>query len=242
MTNMTKTKEMSEGTVLLVAPTEPAALKRVGVSSSLPETYGVDVMWSSPVMGLCGVQRKEFRDLLASMEDGRLGKEVIQMEQLPGVKVLVIEGEGVWGNDGALLDSYAGKRVRKDGLRGYLYTLRSAGVWVETSGDLTDTIAVVQGLVRWSGRETHHALLARPGPTGDVKWGKIGRREWAIHLLSGFEGVGHKTAASIIDHFGKVPLQWEVDERMLQKVPGVGKVRARQLIEALEELEEVGDE
>ena len=222
---------------LLIAPTEPPQLKRLGDSSSVPESYGVDVLWGG-VDGLCGLQRKEIGDLVASMQDGRLGKEVVQM--LDGdlsVKVLLVEGRGKWSEDGAMLKGY-GPEVKRGQVRAFLYSIRSKGVWVEVSDDLNDTADVVAGLVRWSRKAEHKALLGRPGPSGDAAWGKVGRREWAVHLLSGFEGIGAGVAESIIDHFGEVPLQWRVTEKELQEVPGIGKVRAKKLVQALERMEE----
>jgi ERCC4-type nuclease len=227
-----------EASGLLIAPTEPRQLKRLGESSIVPEMYGVDVLWGTSA-GLCGVQRKEFKDLLASMEDGRLGKEVAQMQGKLHVGVVVVEGDGVWGTDGQLMDAW--KRVSRHQVRSYLYTVRSSGVWVEVSEDLADTIQVVEGLVKWTRKMRHTSLLSRPGPGQRADWGKANRHEWAVHLLSGFEGVGVGVAENILAHFGKVPLRWEVSEEELRQVKGVGKVRARKLIEALEQMEVDGE-
>lgn len=219
----------------LIAPTEPSALKRIGTSSSLPENYGVDVLWASEHLGLCGVQRKEIKDLTQSMQDGRLAKEVAQMNGKLGMKMVMVEGRGEWGLNGSFMSAY-GERVTRQQVRNYLYSVRSKGVWIEFSDDLQDTIEAVRGLRRWTEKEKHTALLARPGPTGSPDWGKVGRREWAIHLLCGFPGIGPHMAEAIIDHFGEVPLRWEVTEKELLEVSGIGKTRAKKLIQALEEM------
>jgi len=67
---------------MLVAPTEPMTLKALGTVSLVPEDYGSDFLWASPVFGLVGVQRKEASDFVASVMDGRLDKELAQMKQL----------------------------------------------------------------------------------------------------------------------------------------------------------------
>lgn len=219
------------GSALLIAPTEPPSLKRIGTSSSIPESFGVDVLWGVEHLGLCGVQRKELKDLVASMQDGRLSKEIAQMHGKLAVQVLLVEGRGKWGENGVLMDAWA-QRVTRPQIRNYLYTIRMQGVWVETSDNLEDTIAVIRDLVRWTQKKDHTALLGRPGPSkGD--WGQVSKREWAIHLLCGFEGIGPGVAANIIDHFGGVPLGWDVSEKELQEVPGIGRVRARRMMEAL---------
>lgn len=219
---------------ILIAPTEPPALKRIGVSSSAPEQYGVDVMWAV-TEGLCGVQRKELGDLVSSMQDGRLAKEIAQMQDKLQVAAVMVEGRGQWGVDGALLKGF-GPEVNRQQVRNFLYSIRLKGVWVEFTDDLNDTISAVRGLKRWTEKPTHDSLLKRPGPGGTSDWGKVTRREWAVHLLCGFDGIGVGMAQSIIDHFDGVPLQWEVTKEELMEVPGIGKGRAEKLMKALDKL------
>ena len=52
----------------------------------------------------------------------------------------------------------------------------------------------------------------------------------------GFPGIGVGVADSILAHFGRVPLKWDCTVAELIKVPGVGKVRAKALVEALKEM------
>lgn len=72
----------------------------------------------------------------------------------------------------------------------------------------------------------------RSGPAAG-EWGKSGNREWALHLLQGFRGIGPVQAAAIYDHFGRIPIEWDVDFFDLMDVPGIGEKRAEQLMEAL---------
>ena len=214
---------------LLVAPTEPKQLKAIGTSSSVPEQYGVDVMWGTEG-GLCGIQRKEFKDLLASINDGRLVKEVSQMQQL-STRVLVVEGQPKWTDDGELMDRYT--KMTRPQLHAYLLSIRSKGIWVDWTRNLSETIEYVDTCRRWTCKPVHRALSARPKPNG--KWGVATSRDFAIHLLTSLDGIGPGVAENILDHFGKVPLKWEVTEEQLREVPGIGKVRAKKMIEVLED-------
>lgn len=216
---------------LLVAPTEPKQLRALGKVSSVPERFGCDFLWSVKG-GLAGVQRKEFRDLLASISDGRLNKEVGQMNRVVR-PVLVVEGCGHWTLDGELNDQYS--RITRGQLRALLYSIRDRGIWVEASDGLADTEDVVAGIVRWTRKEVHRSLAARPKPQG--RWGRVDHHGWAVHVMTSFPGIGPGTAESLIQHFGGVPLAWMVDERELAQVPGIGPVRARRLIRALERVD-----
>ena len=69
--------------MLLVAPTEPPQLKKLGKVSSVPESYGLDYMFITHNSLISGVQRKQFPgDFTSSLNDGRLGKEIVQMGPL----------------------------------------------------------------------------------------------------------------------------------------------------------------
>lgn len=214
---------------ILIAPTEPQEVKRLGASSPVPESYGVDIFWHAKPIGLCGVQRKELTDFIASMHDGRLAKEVVQMKNLD-LKAVIVEGRGRWTRDGVLLHNWS--RVTRQQLRGFLWTMRSKGIWVEATDDIHDTVQTVEWMKTWTEKEEHSSLKSRSGPERS-SWGHVSERSWSIHLLTGFEGIGPKTAEAILDHFGKVPLRWEVEEDELMEVPGVGKLTARRLVRAL---------
>jgi ERCC4-type nuclease len=217
---------------LIVAPTEPALLKEIAnVVSMAPERYGVDVMWSSLGWGLCGVQRKTVQDFVASVHDGRLGKESQQMQRL-GLRVLMLEGRARWTNDGMLADGYV--RWSRKSHYGLLRSLQAKGIWVEFSNDTRDTVELVKELIKWANKERHLGLEIRPGPAKD-EWGKISSRGYAMHLLQGLDGVGVDLAGKIIDHFGRAPVQWgdDVTVEELCKVDGIGKLTAEKLIVAL---------
>lgn len=104
-------------------------------------------------------------------------------------------------------------------------------MWVDWSDDLADTVGMVRDLEEWTRKAKHGSLMRRPGAKG--AWGKATTREWAIHTLQGFDGIGADIAGRIFDKFGCVPLAWTVSEKDLMQVHGVGKVRAKRMVESL---------
>jgi len=219
---------------LLVAPTEPRPLKALGTSSLTTERNGVDFLWGvggqGRGRGLWGVQRKEVRDLLASLADGRLSRELGQMGRLTQA-VLLIEGRLTWTLDGQLAAAHPGSSISRPAFRALLYSVQARGVWVEYADSLADTAEVLRGLHSRSHKGGASSLAGRPKPTG--LWGTATSRDWAVHVLTSFEGVGPGLAAAILDHFGRLPLAWTVDAAELQQVRGLGKVRAARMVEAL---------
>lgn len=213
---------------ILVAPTEPQEFKALGKVSSFPETHGSDFFWVHNGLRI-GVQRKEIKDFIASVQDGRLGKELLQMEQLD-IRVLVVEGKLRWTRDGELVDGWA--RLSKSQLRGALFTVQSKGVWVEWSESKEETGKVIDDLFQWSKKDSHSTLLVRQGPRTDG-WGRRGNRDWQIHILSSLPGIGAGLAEKMIDHFGSIPLQLAVPKSKLMEVEGIGRNKADKIMEAL---------
>jgi len=206
---------------MFVAPSEPVALKAIGVSSSLPESHGVDVFWES-ALGKVGVQRKQFPgDFLASVYDGRLAREYPMMLVDLDLAVLVLEGRQFWGPSGVLV--HERRKWTRTAHRHYLAAVQRLGIQIQLTDDLADTVEFVTEFRDWTDSEDHGSILRRPGPRGSG-WGDLANEDFMSHFLQGIPGMGQKTARNIIQHFGgKLPLQLTVTEKELLAIPGVGK-------------------
>jgi len=219
---------------MMIAPTEPPALRALGTVKLLPERFGVDIMWGSAAQGLVGVQRKEFPgDFVASLEDGRLATQRLQMLGLD-VRVLVLEGRGTWTIDGQLVSNY-GPPLSRSAFRRYLCSVQAGGVWVQTTDNLDDTIAFVGDLEAWSRKRQHHSGMTR-GPVKRNRWGRATSRAFQLHLIQGIDGVGPELAERILDELG-MPFGLKVTAEDLMKVRGVGDKKAAQIVRAFEEPE-----
>ena len=209
----------------LVSPTEPKEFDVLGRRSSLPEQFGVDFLG----VGLVGVQRKTINDFLASMVDGRLEKELAQMKRLR-VAALVIEGEWRWTTDGHLVESPGWSL---DAVTAALWSIQLVHgvIWWQSRWP-DETVRLLEKFEVWVGKGKHAGFLRRPKPYVPP-WGRGDNREWALHLLQSFPGIGPERAAAIYDTLG-IPLRWTVTEKELARVPGIGAKTARRLVEALE--------
>lgn len=215
---------MADASPLYVAPTEPLELRKLGVSTLLPEQYGVDFYWES-TMGKCGVQRKQFPgDFLASVHDGRLNREFPMMKGLD-LAILLLEGKGNWTTDGRLIREYGGKRWAwsLSQHRNYCASVQLRGIQVHTSDSIRDTAQFIDSVRVWSNKADHHSLTGRPGPKASGGyWANVSNRDWQEHVLTCFPDVGAKKAKAILDTVG-FPFGLSVSKEDMLKVPGWGK-------------------
>jgi len=209
---------------LYVAPTEPWDLKKLGISTLLPEEYGVDIYWES-YMGKCGIQRKRFPDdFLASVFDGRLNREYAMMKGLD-LAILLLEGKGHWTVDGRLLRPVNGKRWAwtEPQHRAYLASVQLRGIQVHTTHSLSDTVAFIDTMRMWSNKTNHNSLSSRPGPKGtNGFWGDIDDEDYQLHMIQGIPGISVKRAKAIMEKVG-FPFMLSVSKEELLSVPGIGK-------------------
>lgn len=224
---------------MCVSPAEPPWLKKllaerfdIITNATLTERRGVDISWTHDGLDAWhGVQRKEINDLIASVGDGRLQREIPQMVAGVVTPHLIIEGSVRFTNEGVLVRDGWGQQFTKKQWRGLMWSIQGAGVGVSYAKGGTETVDLIVDMHTWSQKSRHSTLRQRPGvPTND--WGTRENKAWARHLLQGFEGIGPETADAIIARYG-VPFAWSVTEAELREVKGVGKVRARRLMEAL---------
>jgi len=227
---------------MLVSPAEPARFYNLGEVSSGPEECGVDFMWKSK-MGLVGVQRKQFPgDFLASIHDGRLNREFLQMSALD-IKVLAIEGRGNWTSDGELIEQWGGKdklrrrQWNRTTHRNYLASIQILkGIVVQQTENMQDTHSFLEDFQAWTNKEEHLALEVRPAAKPANYWDEISNRDFQRYLLQSLPIIGPKLAEAILDHLGQI-FHLDVTVEELLEVPGIGPERARRIYEVFHKME-----
>jgi len=213
---------------VIVSSTEPKVFHTLGKLSTRPESFGVDFLWTAE-RGLWGAQRKTYEDLVASVADDRLVKEVAQAEVLDH-KVLVLEGRPTVMSSG---DYLIGRREwTREQLCGLLWSLQAKDWWITTTTDALDTARVLRAMEVWS-KKARHGSLERRGVKAKGVWGTdAGARGYGLWLLQGLPGVGPETAKAVWDMYG-LPVRWTVGVEDLMKVPGVGRKTAERMFRAL---------
>lgn len=204
---------------MLISPTEPESLKALGKVSSMPETYGADILMISEGKML-GIQRKLFPDdLLASIEDDRLLTQLPKLAQISSI--LAIVGEGMWSDDDMLIHDYHSISRRR--LMSLLLSIRfQFGIHIEYFEDDTHLFKWLIWVEEWWHKRKHTSLLTRRDKGAKQAWGVNPDEMLQLTILQSFPSVGPSTAKSIISKFGGVPLQWTVTEKEMQSVKGIG--------------------
>lgn len=206
----------------------------MGELSTLPEKYGVDFLWrgvDKQGRGWCGVQRKEVKDLIASIRDSRLARESKQMTSLIHC-LLVVEGQV----DYIGKDVVAGRTRIPVGLwDSAIWSMQATGVMFASTAGKWQTIEVIQRFHQWTQKPRHGVLDGTRDRVRTADWGDPGSRAFGVHLMTGLPGVGTQTAERVYDHFGGVPWAWTVTEEELCQVPGIGKTKAQRMLASLKE-------
>ncbi len=221
---------------VLCSPTEPKSLVReLGRTSSKPEKHGVDFMWMAGKRWY-GVQRKQYpNDLEASLNDGRLAKELGQIDSIDQA-FLILEGYGQWTTDGQPMGRY--DKLTKEGMFTLLTSVALLyGMPTYRVRDQAEIVEAIRAIKKWTESPDHQngkSSLDRRPASPRTKWGTRDSRSWQIHFLQGFDGVGPVQATAIIDHFGCMPIAWTLEaQQELLKVKGVGPKTAERLWDAL---------
>ena len=225
----------------LVDTMEPSALKTKLVAAgwnelSIEAHYGgADLVWLTDTGRRVGFQRKTPRDLLTSWWDGRIQRQLIDLQHSVDIPGLLVDG-WPWINHrtGAYVDQYG---EFKRGRQPLSYMVWSHVVtellgnmpvgmrlqFVPMPGDLTTLVRwlTVEGPERydqekWTGWERGEA----PPHHGDPK----------VQALLGFPGIGIKMAEAALEHYGSVgkflgaALRGQLLDPKTKKgvVPGIG--------------------
>ena len=223
---------------IIVAPTEPVALRKLGRVSLVPETMGCDVLVIAGGKKI-GVQRKEVGDLLGSLDDGRLAMQLAQMSTAAlDARVVLVEGELAWSRDGTLLGTWSGRGGRawtRKQIVSVQWSLAAEGVWWVEARGLEDTCAWITETEAWwaKGVDGHRGIRGRPAAPS--AWGRARNVEWAAWVLQGWPGIGAELARRIVQEYG-LPVQWTLTVEQLAKVKGISKERAAKIIATTEQM------
>lgn len=212
----------------------------MGTSTWKCEEYGVDVFWVARKR-LYGVQRKTLADFCASVDDGRLATERLQMFSLDHPFLILETGERGGGqprempNTNLAAIGAFGRPWTGPQLRGVVYGLMADGIQVICTKDEAETLERVRELEAWSKKAEHGSARGR-GRVPESVFGERGAKEYGVWLLRSLPGVGAKMADAIWEHFGGLPLQMRegVTVKDLMAVDGVGKVTAQRIMDVFE--------
>lgn len=220
---------------MFVSPAEPERLRRDRKVSSLCEQRGADFLFVAHGQWV-GIQRKEIQDFIASLGDGRLQKELAQLQSCHH-RILILEGKVSWTTEGEMLGKGYGRTWTRKQWRGVLWGIRNYGVWVDFTDNLSDTDITLTWIEQYFTKDNHNSLTRRPGPVS--LWGQPSNEDYQRHLVMGLPGVGPELADRIVRTFNGVPFGWRITKEDLLQVDGIGKKKAETIYNCILSLEGV---
>jgi DNA excision repair protein ERCC-4 len=200
----------------------PVLVDRRERGSAIPEALvaaGLDVQLTDLpvgdyVLGLdLAVERKSSADLGASIRDGRIFDQAVRMQSAFAQAVLMVEGEP--------------SGIAPDAWRGAVCRLVEDGFTVLHSLDVEDSAAWIIRLAK---------RARRAGPTNHTDGPRRAQRHpsaQAEAILSVVPGISTVMARSLLSDFGSVAAVAAAAPEGLRRHPGIGRVRAARLGEAL---------
>jgi ERCC4-type nuclease len=219
--------------MILISPSEPAELREAleAVSSPLCEEKGCDIL-APTSKGLLGIQRKEVpSDFLASLEDGRLARELPLLARGVDFPIVLLEGTFLYDANDCLRVDGRPTRYKRLGIKRLLRSVFcSYGIYVEYSPSLSATPTVVRELVDYFGHE-HTSLFTRPKLQG--LWGKPTPNEQICYFYQGVPGVGVVLAQTLAGTFPSPASLLTASLDDLKTIPGIGKQRAERIFRFL---------
>jgi ERCC4-type nuclease len=205
-----------------VARTGPVLVDHRERSSAIPDALvaaGLDVRLTDLpvgdyVLGLgLAVERKGPNDLGASIRDGRIFDQAVRLQSAFAQAVLLVEGEP--------------RGIAEDAWRGAVCRLVEDGFTVLHSLDAEDSAAWIIRLAK---------RARRAGPTMPTEGPRRAPRHPAAQaevMLSVVPGISATMARSLLAAYGSLAAVAAAAPEGLRRHPGIGRVRAARLAEAL---------
>lgn len=207
-----------------------SSLAMLGIPAQRVNRQGIDVRWASGGQA-CMFDLKTPEDVIASANDGRLHRQVVEMQAANCMMWgFLIEGED--SQDGVTVGygPYAWPIERYDNL---LLSLQNEGAKIVRSSSQDRTPQRLYSLYRYSGKE-EHSSIHKPTPH-KVLHGRYHDKLWRGHIefLMGLPSLGEKKANDLIDRWpltdilGITPEGLDAARRRWLAVDGIGKGLAR---------------
>lgn len=170
------------------------------------------------VIGEVGVERKTIHDFFSSIVRKRLFEQVSRLRETYPQALILVEG------DLAQLDEFTNPKALWGA---FIFLQLEEGIPVLFSPDQNHTALVLETLYRrHEKRGGEFGLRHRPKLMSLQQ-----RQEFAVQ---GLPSVGDILSRSMLDRFGSVRKIMAATEADLMKVPKIGQVRARQIVELLD--------
>ncbi len=167
-----------------------------------------------------GIERKTIQDLLNSIIDKRLINQLIILKENFDIPLLIIEGED---------NIYSLRDFHPNSIRGIIATIAiDFQIPIINTKNYRDTAKYIS-LIANRLEKTRKPLSLTP------KRRALTINEKQIYLVESLPGIGPTISKSLLKEFKTIKKIINADEKELQKVEKIGKIKAKELKDLFEE-------
>ena len=192
-------QELSKMSVLITT-NEPKKIKELFEDRvELPMSFDMMLYTES---GKVGIERKQCPgDLLSSVSDGRLNREILSMREECNVSIVLLHGTIRYNrNDTVKLGKRTSYHWTKKGMENLFRTIQYVeGCYLEHAKNSNELVQVVQDLQAYFDKKEHNSLKSRSRI--QTNWLVPSRDERVVYFYSGLPGLGITGARKLYERF-----------------------------------------
>ena len=209
----------------LIVPNEPRVIRNL-LSDLVECPMGYDICLLTN-LGKAGIERKKVpSDLISSIEDGRLGREILAMREECQVMVVLFHGVMRYNKNGTLkLGRRTSYRWTEKGIRNIRRTLEFVeGCYIEYARNNQELVKVVNELQDYLNEKDHLSTKGRLPIRSD--WIKPIYYERVRYFYDGLPGVATIGAKKLADRFPSPMNLYQASIEEIMEIPRVGRALA----------------
>ena len=186
-------------------------------------------------LGTVPIERKKVPgDLLASVSDGRLLRELIAMRGISQYYIVLLHGNIIYRRDGSVhMLGNKGRNWTKKGVRNLLRSLQFCeGAFLEYAETDEELIQVIKELQEYFNQQ-HLSLRHRPSIQSN--WILPTRREKVMYFFQGLPGISTIRARALEERFPSPLNLYQATIEEIDDIPKFGKELATRIYNFLRE-------
>lgn len=207
-----------------IVPNEPKSIRKLFPDLvECPGGYDISLFTK---LGRVGIERKKVPgDLLSSIEDGRLGKEILAMREECKIMIVLFHGKIKFSSDGQLKSGNRISRWTDKGIRNLRRTLQFVeGCYIEDAHNDNEMVKILSELQEYFDKSEHYSIHFRQGIKSS--WIRPSREEKIIHFYQGLPGAGITIARKLYDKFPTPLSLFRASTNDIDDIPRIGKIMA----------------
>lgn len=209
----------------LITSNEPGKIKQILPDLvETPMNYDMKLFTNACTIG---VERKKVPgDLLSSIEDGRLGREIVAMREDTDIQVILLHGKIKYKQDGTV---YVGAKRQshwtEKGITNLLRTIEYVErCYIEYANNDQALLTILEDLQEYMDKGKHLSLKGRPGI--QKEWIVSTSQERVIYFYQGIPGIRIVRAKYIQEKFPNPVDLFGANVDDISKINGIGKSTA----------------